>query len=478
MPTISNPYASPFAAPLSNLAKAFMGGPTEAQNIYTAERALRAQRERQGIDDLSAHALTMGTPGYDPRQGVAAAFQGGVDPSRVGAGNRVHSALTYGAADPRTDNAAVAAGGSFNSTADAFRQTKAQDLQKHTASLNENARQFDQMPLAIDTPQGPVFSTRQAAVGQPAPEGLDKVKGSVARNAINQPGGLSNLGQTEQRFIGAESKSTPTPRNWQTRTGQIMTTYDGVTSAKDGSPLPDGAMVGVQATPEQAGLSGNSAVDRQLLDSRVAAQTAGAMIDRLTASLSQPNAAQSTGYLGILARGFNDLRSQAEATISLMGGEKADQAFASPDAQAALNGATQSIFSNPGINSRAQQLGIDASIIRSQVQDLAYMIAKAQDPGGRVSVDDIRRAAETVGASIMDPSAAIQVLGDLKQRVMSAQTIRESVTRQMYPTLRSGGQAPAAPAAPGAQSPPPPAPGAPQVERWVPGPDGQPTRVQ
>ena len=103
---------------------------------------------------------------------------------------------------------------------------------------------------------------------------------------------------------------------------------------------------------------------------------------------------------------------------------------------------------------------------------MAYAIAKAQDPGGRISVDDIRRAAETVGASLMDPRAADAVLADLGNRIEMNQTIRERVTRQMYPkTQTPGGPAPAAPGQPAAPTASPPAGG---VIRY----DAQGNRVQ
>ncbi len=460
--TFANPYAdSPIGAALKNLSNVITRGPNEAQNVLRAEAALKLKQQRENTVGLGDMFRSYGTPAFDPGAATDMAIRGNVSPDHLGGYARYNAATRYGAASPITDNAVVGAGGSFNQTAGAFHENQTNDLRKTQMGIDQQRYQFDNTPVNVGTDQGPVIARRSEAYGQPAIEPLANVKGNVARVAVNSPGGLAAADPTTQNFIGADGKNR-TPHNYVSN-GQNFVTYDGVTDARTGQPLPQGGyLANAQGGSEEVGLTGNKSIDREVLNSRVAAQTAGAMIDRLTTSLQQPDAARSTGWVGSIARTFNDVRSQVEATVGALGGQDSATSFASPETQHAVDGAVQSIFGNAGINQRAQQLGISASILRSQIQDLAYTIAKAQDPGGRVSVDDIRRAADTVGASIMDPQAAIPVLQDLKGRINTQQQIREQVTRQMFPQLR-GGDAPQAPAAPapGVAPSPAAAPGAP-----------------
>lgn len=459
--TFANPYAdSPIGAALKNLSSVITHGPNDAQSVLRAEAALKLKQQRENTVGLGDMFRSYGTPAYSPAAATGMAIRAGVSPAELGGYDRYNAATTYGAADPRTDNAAVGAGGAYSSTAGAFNTNQANDLRKTQMGIAEQRYQFDNKPINVGTDQGPVITRQHEAYGQPAVDSLANVKGNAARVALNSPGGLAGTDPTTQRFIGAAGSGTP--HNYVSN-GRNFITNDGVTDAGTGQPLPQGGyLANAQGGSEEVGLTGNKTIDKEVLNSRVAAQTAGAMIDRLTTSLQQPDAARSTGYLGTVARTFNDLRSQVEATVGVLGGQDAATSLSSPETQHAVDGAVQSIFGNANFNQRAQQLGISSSIMRSQIQDLAYTIAKAQDPGGRVSVDDIRRAAETVGASIMDPQAAIPVLQDLKTRINTQQQIREQVTRQMFPQLR-GGDAPQAPAAPapGVAPSPAAAPGAP-----------------
>ena len=124
---------------------------------------------------------------------------------------------------------------------------------------------------------------------------------------------------------------------------------------------------------------------------------------------------------------------------------------------------------------------LNRAVIAKPGADLAYTIAKAQDPGGRISKDDIIRAGEVVGMSLMDPNSAVQVLSNLKNSLVEAQGIRETETRRQYPSLRAWGGVPNAAGAPSA--PVPQGGGAPEapapVEEWTRDPaTGKPVRVR
>jgi hypothetical protein len=159
----------------------------------------------------------------------------------------------------------------------------------------------------------------------------------------------------------------------------------------------------------------------------------------LVGELSQTNSDQAVGYIGRGANLYNDIRSQVEAFGRLAGGsgETVATALANPEIAGSVDNAVNNVFRDPAFNAKAQQLGIDSSRIRSQVIDLAYLIAKSQDPGGRMSNQDIDKAAQMVMGSIMDPKTAVAVLGDIKTRLNEGQAIYERNMGQIYPKAAS-----------------------------------------
>jgi len=166
------------------------------------------------------------------------------------------------------------------------------------------------------------------------------------------------------------------------------------------------------------------------------------------------------------------VRSQVEATVRAVspGGLTADQELRlNPDVQATLD----RVLASPNVAQRIRQLGIQSAVIRSQIQDLAYMISKARDPSGRVSNQDVEHAATIVGGALMDPQSGDAVLGNLADRLVTEQNIREDMYRRTFPNAR---HTPAPdynvqPSPMGAQQ-------APRVRKFIRGPDGEPVEVQ
>ncbi len=94
---------------------------------------------------------------------------------------------------------------------------------------------------------------------------------------------------------------------------------------------------------------------------------------------------------------------------------------------------TASSAATPASSPRAQSLGIDAARLRSMIEDLAYVQAKASGgPGDRLSSQDVERAARMIGDGLGDPVAMRAVLEDLKSRQLSQQERFENTYRQLY----------------------------------------------
>lgn len=67
-------------------------------------------------------------------------------------------------------------------------------------------------------------------------------------------------------------------------------------------------------------------------------------------------------------------------------------------------------------SSTFNELGIRNRQMQSLVQNLAYTVARSNDPGGRLSDTDVQRAVREIGASASDPAAFSRVLMDVARR--------------------------------------------------------------
>lgn len=265
-----------------------------------------------------------------------------------------------------------------------------------------------------------------------------------------------------------------TPRTYVAN-GQSFVTYDGVNNAQTGQPLPQGGyMANTQGSADETGTGGNS-TRRGVVERRIGTQTALAGIDNLDKLLADPNAGAAVGFLGAGATMFNNIRAQTEAAVKQFAPGGIASEVSDPAVAQSLDGAMNRLIGNPNFNARAQQLGIQATVLRSQIQDLAYTLAKAYDPAGRMSNQDVERAAEIIGGAIMDPVAGRAVLQATRNQIVERNAIAEREYERMFgiaPVQAPG--APAAAAQPGAPAPAQPAaPAAPAAEPTATGPNGE-----
>lgn len=458
---IANPYASPLAPALSNLAKAFVSGPTEAEKIVQAENALKLQRQRQGVTDLASAFQSFGQPAFDRNAAMSSAILGGYKPEDLAVLERYGSANTFGVNDPRTSAAFVGAGGAYGSSPQGFRENEANTTGRARMALDQQRYQFDNTPQVIGSDKGPVIVPRSQSYGQPAVEDLGKVKGNAARVAINAPGGLAAADPATQRFIGVTSNGQSTPRNYVAN-GRNFITYDGTTDANTGQPLPAGGFIAnAQGAATDVGL--RPATRGGLEEASIAQQKFKGLLDH-TRMLAQKNAA-NFGVSGFVKGVAQDAAQIAGNLAQGLGYTGAQDAVANIQREAVANGVDPSML--PGLFN----FDPDLPSLHTASDLLVYSAASAlADQRGRgVSDRDVALFRNIVG----DPR---DWTGNQEKFLAKLDTLEQilSLNKNVVDQNLRGGAATAAPApaAPGAGAPPPASGAPPIVEEWIRGPDG------
>jgi len=174
--------------------------------------AENAARERFG--SAATDAFTNPGNANMVAQVVRDAMLGGMDPRHVAQAGQYVAGNAFGAADPRTTNATIGAGGAYSSTVPGFREAQSVELQKNAADIASRERMFGATPVEVMTPEGPRFSTRAQAPGQMPLAAESNVKGGyLAQNF----GNIGALPPAEQQVLGAVSKETGVAPNMRSR---------------------------------------------------------------------------------------------------------------------------------------------------------------------------------------------------------------------------------------------------------------------
>lgn len=442
MPKIINAYTGDesIAGSLSDIAKSIFGG-NPAQQALIREKALGARRENENIP-LLADAVNAGDTAAMTRAGIMA----GMDPKFTAGYGQMHDVRTWG---PESRQGLVATmavpganyGHTMQGTREDFANKRAMAQYQTDRMVALEKLKADNTPAYVKDAEGnPIIVPRSQSFGQRPVLSETDTRGALLSQAY------PTFNPEEQKTVlGAVPKGPSNIWTYQTPDGTQGATTDGTTDAQSGVKLPAQTKVMKLEGPNTEGMTSDATVLRGLNEADISTKQAVASIDRLKENLLKPNADQSVGYIGAMARGFNDLRAQAEATARLVGGATAAQTFVDPAFVSAVDRGVDMITGNPTLNQRAQTMAIESAVIRSQIQDLAYTMAKSKDPSGRVSDADVQRATEMVGATLMDPKAGLQVLDNLKNGVISDFQIRERTTRARYPKLFGNQVAPQAP---------------------------------
>jgi len=398
---------------------------------------------------------------------LAAALQT-IDPNALGRMRALEGARTGGVDSP-VAAAALTGLGQFTSTPEHQRRALGNNL------MLKDREEATKMALAANLPETvmvdgvPTVVRRSDAYGAPAVVSSDQNK------ALRQNELWPTIPQERQQdfAFGAQSPGELGVASVGGKTVPAFARPGGFFTVQGNQPVEGQVDSFGKITAQSADAIKPASGDQSaLLNRRVAARSASSAIDNLDNLLAQPDAAAAVGFIGKSASVFNDIRAQVEAASKLIspGGLAAEASV--PGFKEAVDGAMSRLQANPQFAQRAQALGVQANVLRSQIVDLAYTIAKAKDPSGRMSNQDIDRASEILGGALMDPVAGRQVLGTVRQQILEQQNIFEQEFERMYPG--KGGQ-PTSPAPGGSpQQSGQPAP----VERFVRGQDGRIMRSQ
>lgn len=419
----------------------------------------------------------------DPRASSIAAALGAIDPAKLGRMRALEGYRLEGL-DSQNGQRASAGLGEYNATPEHQRRALDNSLvlkDREEATKRALAANLPETVLrpGPDGSMVPTIVPRSEAYGAPAVQSTDQVKAGVQQKL------MPTIPQERQQdfAFGAQNPGELGVASVNGKTVPAFARQGGFYAVQGNQPI-EGTVDGfgkVTATNSDS-IKPASGDQSALLNRRVAARSASSAIDNLDRLLAQPDAAAAVGFIGKSASVFNDIRAQAEAASKLLspGGLAAEASV--PGFKEAVDGAMSKLQANPEFAQRAQALGVQANVLRSQIVDLAYTIAKAKDPSGRMSNQDIDRASEILGGALMDPVAGRQVLGTVRQQILEQQNIFEQEYERMYPGkgAQPNGAAPAGVPQPGAQpSGVQSQPGAPApVERFVRGPNGQIMRSQ
>lgn len=370
----------------------------------------------------------------DPRIGSLGAAFGVIDPAKIGRYRAIEGYRTEGL-DSQAGQRASAGLGEFTSTPEHQQRALQNQIvlkgieEQNKLRLADANTEVAMVPGADGVPQ-PTIVRRSDSIGLPSVQSSDQVKAGVQQRLLP---GLPQERQQDFAF-GAQSPGELGVASIGGKTVPAFVRQGGIFNAQDGQRIEQPVdSFGKLAATTADGLKPTSGDQSSLLNRRVASRSATAQIDNLDKLLSQPNADAAVGFIGRSATAFNDIRSQVEAATKLVspGGLAAE--YAAPGIKDAVDGAMNRLQTNPQFASRAQALGVQSTVLRSQIIDLAYTIAKAKDPSGRMSNQDVDRATEILGGALMDPVAGRQVLGTVKQQIAESQNIFEQEYERMYP---------------------------------------------
>lgn len=348
------------AAAIGNIGKALYGdqagGALKREKLRAAEREnvetdnLMALTAGQGAQNLGANPLTQALlvgSGYKPQDYANIGLMG--------------AANEFGAADPRTANAQVAAGKPFSSTGTAFYRTddtarRGQDIassdRRYGVDVGDN---FDRAKLYVtdNTAQrgqdiassdrrygvdvGDAFNRfefqnkpQEALInGQPvfAPQGDvtspnefgdnytpilsdTEAKGTFARQHF---GSMGDLPQPEQNYIGADSSGAKGAlKTYQAPSGSTHITRDGITDVQTGQPLEaGGSLINRQGGNEDLNLT--NSVQTDLQSDEISYQKFNSLLDVALPLTENPELFGPQGFI----------RAKGQEVMQAMGGLQA-----------------------------------------------------------------------------------------------------------------------------------------------------------
>lgn len=509
VPQAPRPYTTP-AASSGRATPAADGGIAQAiaglGSTFTngTARALQQEQLTKLADQNELTQMVAGAIGPDgvivnPRNASIAASLGVLDPAKYGRLNAIQAATTEGVDSPKAAQFLTGLG-EYRATPlygerDFAHRIATQGMQEATKlrvaateAANRRAINDDALETVV-TPEGPRLVRRRDAAGQAPLLSTDQVRGQTVAGMLP---GASPAERSRFAFGAQPATEVYNATTADGTTVPATVNPDGtIVDLNTKQPLTGVKTLGKLQAATSEGLSGDSGVGKDVLSGRISTERAVGLIDNLATELDKPNSGVSVGFLGGFSEVANNIRSQVESGAKAIGGMSARDELRGADPQAReVAGTVDRIMQENSAKFAAlQQQGIDTARIRALIEDLAYAQAKANDPSGRVSNQDVERAGRQVGAGLGDPVAMKQVLSDLRERTIVGQEVRE---RNSSAFLKNGQTLPAwnapflqnrsgrtAPPAIGQPAPTAqPAPGQTVEETWVRGPDGKMQRAK
>ncbi|AMJ63256.1 hypothetical protein [Bosea sp. PAMC 26642] len=431
------------AAPDDSLGKVFAQlGKTLGADQLAADYKRQATLKLADENELRKFAVdNIGADGnfVDPRSSSIAAAFGAIDPAKLGRMQAIEGYRT-GGLDSQAGQRASAGLGEFNQTATHQQRSLQNALALKDREEATKLTLADNLPETVMVEGVPTIVPRSQAYGAPAVQSSDQVKAQTQQRL------LPTIPQERQQdfAFGAQSPGELGVASVGGKTVPAFVRQGGIYGAQDGQRIEQPVeSFGKLTAAKSDDLNPSGGDKSKLLETRVSSRTAMSAIDNLDKLLSTPTAGAAIGVIGQGASMFNNLRAQVESASKLISPGFAAEANA-PGVQQAVDGAMSRLFSDQRFNSRAQALGVEANVLRSQVLDLAYTLAKAKG-NTNISNQDINHSTEIIGGSLMDPIAGRQVLANIRGQIEQGQGIREQEYERMFGAPQGAQPASAAP---------------------------------
>lgn len=356
MPTIINPAyrENPIGKAIADLGKSYFGD--RMSGAINQEKYNALARENAGAEQLAQlfekpDAVNLGDV---MRHGILSGRSGG----DIGEVFRTFAANQYGSGDQRTTNSMLGAGQSMAATPEGFNIDQSNTMRRQAidlaqkfkefqmaeankqanaqAELAEKARQFDMGVQQVVTPEGQVvYAPTKDAYGQLSPVSETDAKGvQLQRNF----GNVGDLPPAEQTILGA-NKTAGTPKNYVAN-GQSFITYDGVTDAQSGQPLPPGGYIAnAEGTATDVGLG--KPVVNDVQKAAISLQDFDALAGHAETLMDNP---ANFGPTGLAKSVLQELIASGRNLASGVGADNPDQTIAQVRDKLAADGVNPSLI--------------------------------------------------------------------------------------------------------------------------------------
>jgi hypothetical protein len=435
MPTIVNTYAPGndlLGTSLKSLGESMFGpGALQAGLVREKTRGLAMQNDNL---PLAAEALARGDVNAAIRHGV----QGGLGAKDASGYHLFGTANQPGSTPEAMTRAGYGAGMAWGSTPSGFERGQQVELQKSNNAIDRTVAGHqavaDNTPTNVLIDGKPVMVSRRYAIENR----LTPVLSAADAQGVGRMGVLQNGagGMTPPQLAaaGSEPQQPKIAHNYLGQDRVMYQTYDGLTDARSGRPLPPGAISSVQSTPDQVGLRPTVQGDMQKQSIALQKMRGAAGYVR---ELIQPN---NVGLPGMVKGVVQDVTQTAAGLANVFGFTGPQNVLADIQQRVATGGVDgsvlQSLFT---FDPKVPQLG-------SAYYGLVMTTADAFAGGASKASDrDVKMAINFLG----DPSSLFASPQTLNAKLDAAEHLIAQFEKVNAPAMQNAPGAPTPTAAPG-----------------------------